>query len=210
MKKQLIMLVLALSSAVWAGDLEDGKAVNQGNADAQYELGIKRSARGCDSERACGTLKRGSLNMDQTVHALNPWLIAGAMESAVAGLLHVGCIVFGASWYRLLGAGEDMARMVEAGRLQPHLITLVVALILFGWATYALAGAGQLLPLLLPAIRWVILAITLVYLLRGIAGFFINTSNYGRSHAFWWWSSSICLAIGAMHAVGLWQVWHRL
>lgn len=148
------------------------------------------------------------LNMDQTAHTLNPWLMAGMVASAVAGLLHVGCIVFGASWYRFLGAGEDMARMAEEGRLQPHLITLAVALILFGWATYALAGAGQ--HLRLPLIRWVVLAITLVYLLRGIAGFLINIPSSGRSQAFWWWSSSICLAIGALHAVGLRQVWHRL
>jgi len=146
--------------------------------------------------------------MDQTVHTLNPWLMAGMVASAVAALLHLGCIAFGASWYRFLGTGEDMARMVEAGRLQPHLITLAVALVLFGWAAYALAGAGRPLPL--PAIRWVILAITLVYLLRGVAGFFINVPSSGRSQAFWWWSSSICLAIGTLHAVGLRQVWYRL
>lgn len=143
-----------------------------------------------------------------TVHTLNLWLMIGMVASAAAGLLHLGCIVFGASWYRFLGAGEDMARMVEEGRLLPHLITLGVALILFGWAVYALAGAGRPLPL--PGIRWAILAITAAYLLRGAAGFFIDAPGSGRSQAFWWWSSSICLAIGVLHAVGLMQVWHRL
>lgn len=146
--------------------------------------------------------------MDQTVHRLNPWLMASTVANAVAGLLHLGCIAFGASWYRILGAGEDMARMAEAGRWEPHLITLAIALVLFGWAAYVWAGAGQSLPF--PAIRWIVLAVTLIYLLRGVAGFLVNAPNSGRSQAFWWWSSSICLVIGTLHAVGLRQVWHRL
>ncbi|WP_010103731.1 hypothetical protein [Verminephrobacter aporrectodeae] len=146
--------------------------------------------------------------MNQTIHTLNPWLLAGMVSSMIAGLLHLGCVAFGASWYRFLGAGEDMARMVEAGRLLPHVITLAVALILFGWAAYALAAAGQPLPL--PRIRWVVLAITAIYFLRGGAGFLIDAPQSGRSQAFWWWSSSICLAIGALHAIGLRQVWHLL
>lgn len=146
--------------------------------------------------------------MTQSIQALNPWLVAAAAASALAGLLHLGCIIFGASWYRFLGAGEDMARMAEAGRLLPHLITLAVALVLFLWAAYSMAAAGQAWPL--PAVRWAMLAITAVYLLRGLAGFLIDESQSGRSQAFWWWSSSICLAIAALHAIGLRQVWYRL
>ena len=146
--------------------------------------------------------------MDQSVQTLNPWLMAGMLASALAGILHIGCIAFGASWYRFMGAGEDMVRMVEAGRLLPHAITLAVALVLFCWAAYAMAAAGQLLPL--PLIRWAIWVITAIYILRGVAGFLINAPESGRSQAFWWWSSAICLTIGAMHAIGLRQVWHRL
>ena len=29
--------------------------------------------------------------------------------------VHVGCIVFGAPWYRFFGAGEKMAQMADAG-----------------------------------------------------------------------------------------------
>jgi hypothetical protein len=148
--------------------------------------------------------------MDQIAQTLNPWLVAGMVASAAAGLLHLGCIAFGISWYRFVGAGEDMEQMVEAGRLLPHIITLVIALVLFVWAAYALAAAGLPLPLPLPLMRWVMLAITAIYCLRGVAGFFINAPQSGRSQAFWWWSSSICLAIGVVHAVGLRQVWHRL
>ena len=135
--------------------------------------------------------------MNQTVPILNPWMLAAAVASALAGLLHVGCVVFGASWYRFVGAGQPMVQMVEAGRLFPHLVTLAIALVLFGWGMYALVGAGW--PLSLAS----------VYLLRGIVGFFIEPSP-GRSQIFWWWSSVICVAIGGIHVIGLGQVWHRL
>ncbi len=145
--------------------------------------------------------------MNTSVSMLNQWLLTAALASVLAGLLHLGCIVFGASWYRFVGAGQPMVQMVEAGHLLPHLVTLAIALVLFGWGMYALVGAGW--PLNLPWTRWIIFAIASVYLLRGIVGFFIEPSP-GRSQIFWWWSSVICVAIGGIHVIGLRQVWHRL
>jgi len=40
----------------------------------------------------------------------NTFLMIGAALSGLAALLHVGCILFGAPWYRFFGAGEKMAR----------------------------------------------------------------------------------------------------
>ncbi|MGB4860371.1 MAG: hypothetical protein WBP11_13735 [Dokdonella sp.] len=45
----------------------------------------------------------------------NHYLIAGGILSAIAALIHLGCIVFGAPWYRFFGAGERMAQMASAG-----------------------------------------------------------------------------------------------
>ena len=53
-------------------------------------------------------------------HRYNEALIAGAVLSALAPLLQVGCIVYGAPWYRFFGAGENMARMAEAGHWRLH------------------------------------------------------------------------------------------
>ena len=145
--------------------------------------------------------------MNQTVPILNPWMLAAAVASALAGLLHVGCVVFGASWYRFVGAGQPMVQMVEAGRLFPHLVTLAIALVLFGWGIST--PRPRTSSRKRPWARWVILAIASVYLLRGIVGFFIEPSS-GRSQIFWWWSSVICFAIGGIHVIGLRQVWHRL
>jgi len=146
--------------------------------------------------------------MNTTTEHINCWMMAGALGSGVSAILHLAVIAFGAPWYRFAGAGETMVQMVEAGRTLPHFITLMISLVLFGWAAYAMAGAGWTLPL--PGARWVLLLITTIYLVRGIGGFFINAQASGRSQAFWLWSSSVCLLIGTVHAVGLRQVWQRL
>jgi len=73
----------------------------------------------------------------------SPYLIVGAALSAIAALLHLGCIAFGAPWYRFLGAGERMAQMASAGRLYPTVVTLAIAFVLLVWSLYALSGRGS-------------------------------------------------------------------
>ena len=54
------------------------------------------------------------------------------------------------------------------------------------------------------------LAITGIYLLRGIAGLVHAIAAPGeRGVAFWCWSSAICLGIGALHLIGTQQVWSQ-
>ncbi|MCK9540321.1 hypothetical protein [Dokdonella sp.] len=138
----------------------------------------------------------------------NRFLIIGAACSAAAALLHLGCIVFGAPWYRFLGAGENMAKMAAAGHWYPTAATLVIATILLAWSLYALSSAGAIRRL--PFVRLVLSAITGIYLLRGVA--FVPLMPYfpGNSTLFWLISSGICLMFGAVHFIGLRQVWPRL
>ena len=138
----------------------------------------------------------------------NRALIVAAGCSFSAALVHLGCIWFGPSWYRALGAGEPMAQMAAAGHWYPTTIALAIAAVLAIWGAYALSGAG-VLPRL-PLLRFVLCAIAAVYLLRGLAFVPIQIGMPGRSTAFWLWSSGICLAIGAVHVVGLRQAWSRL
>ena len=138
----------------------------------------------------------------------NPALIAVGALSALAAFAHLGCIVFGAPWYRALGAGEGIARAAEAGDPTPALITLPIAAVLALWSLYALSGAG--LVRRLPLLRTALCAITAVYLLRGLALPPVMAAFPGRSAAFWWWSSGICLGIGLVHLVGLIRAWPRL
>jgi hypothetical protein len=139
---------------------------------------------------------------------INPLLIVGAALSAIAALLHVGCIVFGAAWYRFFGAGERMAQLAEAGDRRPAVVTAGIVVVLSVWALYALSGAGAIQRL--PLLRIALCAITTVYLLRGLVGLSYAAFGAGSDAAFWWWSSAICLAFGIVHAAGLMQVWPRL
>jgi hypothetical protein len=139
----------------------------------------------------------------------NAYLLTGASLSATAALLHLGCIAFGPSWYRFFGAGERMAQLAAAGDIFPTLVTAGIATVLALWSLYALSGAGMILRL--PLLRTGLCVITGIYLLRGIAGFWLAAMAPGeRSVAFWCWSSVICLAIGALYLVGTRQAWAAL
>lgn len=137
------------------------------------------------------------------------WLLAAASLSALASIAHLAVIAGGPAWYRAFGAGEGMARMAASGSMYPMVITLAIAAVLATWALYALSGAG-VLPVL-PFLRTVLVLVTGVYLLRGFAGFLLAAVAPGQNGvAFWLWSSAICLAIGGVHAAGLWKRWPAL
>ncbi|APP78393.1 hypothetical protein [Xanthomonas hortorum] len=138
----------------------------------------------------------------------NPFLLVAGGLNALAALLHLGCIAAGPAGYRLLGAGDGMAQMASAGHWYPTVVTLIIVSILLVWALYALSGAG--LVRRLPLLRWVLLAITGVYLLRGLFFAPLMAHFPGNSMTFWYASSAICLAFGIVHAVGLRQSWSRL
>jgi hypothetical protein len=142
------------------------------------------------------------------VHTINPFLTAGAALSASAALVHLGCIAFGAPWYRFLGAGEHMAQMASDGHWYPTVATLVIATMLSVWSLFALSGAGVIRKL--PLLRLALVGITGIYLLRALAFPALIPYFPGNSMSFWLWSSAICFLFGAVHFIGLRQVWARL
>ena len=132
---------------------------------------------------------------------MNYYLVVAGCLSSIAALIHAGCIVFGAPWYRFFGAGEQMARMAEQGMIKPTMITLFIVIVLSIWSLYAFSAAGVLLRL--PYLRPVLILITAIYVMRGIVGFYFVTNPLGRSPEFWVWSSMVCLAIGLVHLIGM-------
>ena len=141
--------------------------------------------------------------------ALNPWLIAGGWMSLAAAAAHIACIFGGPDWYRFFGAGEPIARAAERGSWVPALITLVIASILAIWAAYAFAGAGLIRRL--PLMRSALVAISAVYLARGLVIFY--PPLLGRSDLTWTfmlWSSLIVMAMGIVYAIGTWRAWPTL
>ena len=138
----------------------------------------------------------------------NSVLILAAGLSGVAAFLHLACIYFGGPWYRIMGAGEQMARLAESGSSYPAVVTLFIACVLFVWALYALSGAGVIRRL--PLLRPILGTITAVYLIRGFAFLPLMSAIPGRSLHFWLWSSAICAVFGVVLAIGLWQSWGGL
>jgi hypothetical protein len=139
---------------------------------------------------------------------MNVFLILAGALSAIAAILHLACIYFGAPWYRFLGAGEQMAVLAEKGSIQPALITSGIVIVLSIFSLYAFSAAGVIFRL--PLMRLALIAITFIYLARGLAGFFLISSPMGRSPEFWLWSSVICLSFGIVHLVGLKLQWASL
>jgi len=136
----------------------------------------------------------------------NPWLVAGGWMSLVAAVAHVACIIGGPDWYRFFGAGEPIAQAAERGSWVPALLTLGIATILAVWAAYAFAGAGLIRRL--PLMRSALVAISAVYLARGLIILYPPLFNRSDlSAAFMLWSSLIVLVIGVAYAVGTWRAW---
>ena len=138
----------------------------------------------------------------------NKFLIAAAICSGVAALLHLGCIIFGGEWYRFFGAGEQMANMSEAGHIYPTIVTSVIVTLLTIWSLYALSGAGVILRL--PFLRFALCIIAAIYLLRGIAFIPLMPMFPGNSLTFWLVSSTTCFVFGLFYALGIRQSWAYL
>ncbi len=62
---------------------------------------------------------------------MNYYLIVTGCLIATAALIHVGCLIFGAPWYRSFGTGEQMAVIAEQGLIKPSIITSCIVLLLF-------------------------------------------------------------------------------
>ncbi len=144
-----------------------------------------------------------------TANQRNPFLVVGGWLSLAASVVHLATIVGGPDWYRFFGAGEPIARAAERGSWVPAIMAFTIATILAIWAAYAFAGAGLIRRL--PLMRTALVAISAVYLARGLMLFY--PPALGRndlSPTFVIWSSSIVLALGIAYAVGTWRAWPTL
>ncbi|MEH6481055.1 MULTISPECIES: hypothetical protein [Pseudoalteromonas] len=140
----------------------------------------------------------------------NNTLFTAGILSFIASLLHVACVFGGPDWYRLLGAGEQMAQMAEQGSMYPTYVTLAISVIIAIWGFYALSGAGAILKL--PFLKTALVLITAVYLIRGIAGLiipFLTSSEivHQNSIQFWIISSIICCIYGSFYLFGTLKLW---
>ncbi len=138
----------------------------------------------------------------------NVYLLIGAVLSFVASILHILIIIGGPGWYRFFGAGEKFASAAAAGEIYPHVVTVCIAALLASWGVYALSGAGIVREL--PFLKQILIVITTVYLMRGLAFIPLLMISHTYSIGFLIWNSVICLIYGVFHLVGLAQVWAEL
>ena len=138
----------------------------------------------------------------------NAWLVVAGSMSALASLIHVGCIAAGPSWYRIFGAPEPLIRAVENGNPTLHWITAGIAFILAIWSAYAFSGAGLIRRL--PLVRTALVAITTIYLARGLLIVPVAAQLSFEEAPGEYWSSAIVLLYGIVHAVGTWRAWPQL
>ncbi len=134
-------------------------------------------------------------------------LIFAAMSTAVAAMLHFFCILFGAPAFRLLGAGEAIAKMAEHGHWYPPLIAFVIGMLLSSWTAYALSGAGVTPKL--PQTPYVLFIIAIILLIRAISFPLLKSAFPENSETFWFFSSAICLVIGLAFLVGAIGLWWK-
>jgi len=149
-----------------------------------------------------------SLGKRKMIATQNLTLVLAGVCSFIAALAHLACIVGGPTWYLAMGAGQRMAELAARDHWYPAVVTTAIASVLSVWGLYALSGAGTIRPL--PLLKLALCAITAVYLVRGLFFFLLKPYFPGNSPAFWYWSSGICLVIGLLHLVGLYQMWSRL
>ncbi len=142
------------------------------------------------------------------MNAGTPWLVAGGVLSLAASLLHLAIIAGGPDWYRFFGAGEQMARMAERGNWRAAAITVGIAAILALWAAYAFSGAQVISRL--PLLRTALVAITAIYMMRGLVLLHALVFMPKALTPFLIWSSLIVLVYGIVYAIGTWRAWPAL
>lgn len=120
--------------------------------------------------------------------------------------MHLAVIYVGADWYRLFGAGEELAVMAEQGSWVPTIVTAMIAGVLFVWALFAFSGAGLMRRL--PMLRLGLVVISGIYLVRGIGPFLAMPFMPHFVSTFWVSSSLVCTLYGLAYAVGTYKAWH--
>jgi putative oxidoreductase len=135
---------------------------------------------------------------------MNYYLIVAGSISMIAALLHILIIFKGSTWYAFFHAGDKMVSLSKQGSIYPDFVTLMIAMVLFTWGLYAFSGAQFMARL--PFLKPVLIIITSIYLLRGLAIIPLYFFFPEKADAFMFWSSVICLMIGLFYLLGIYKM----
>jgi len=135
---------------------------------------------------------------------MNLYLVFAGIMSFCAAILHLMIIYKGTQWYDFFHAGEHFVQLSKQGSFVPAIVTLIIALVLFMWSLYAFSGA-QLIGKL-PFLKPILIAITFIYTMRGLAIIPLSIFYPEKSDPFMVWSSVICLIIGLFYFIGMYRM----
>jgi len=126
-------------------------------------------------------------------------LILGSVASFLIAVLHLA-LVFKPQWYHYFGA-DKLVELHEQGSPFTVLVTFGLAIIFAAWGAYALSGAGVIRQL--PLLRIVLIAIGIIFILRGLMLpseiFKVLQSGYPFRFVVF---STVSLVIGLLYLVG--------
>jgi hypothetical protein len=132
----------------------------------------------------------------------NRSLIAGGVMSALISLLHV-CLALFPTLYSFIGPNQSaITEMAAQGSSITTSVSVALAFLFAIWALYAFSGAGVIRRL--PLLRFALVAICVIYLLRALfllseIGMVINQGYPFRFVVF----STISLLAGLLYLFGI-------
>lgn len=132
----------------------------------------------------------------------NQYLIAGGVMSALISLLHIILAVY-PSLYKYIGLDQSaLTQMAEQGSSITTIVSLALALLFAIWAIYAFSGSGLIRPL--PLLRFALIAISVIYILRALflpseINMVLNQGYPSRFIVF----STISLIAGLLYLLGI-------
>jgi hypothetical protein len=133
---------------------------------------------------------------------LNQYLIAGGVMSALISLLHIILAIY-PSLYRYIGPDQSaLTEMAEQGSSITTMVSVALAILFAIWAIYAFSGSGLIRPL--PLLRFALIAISVIYILRALflpseINMVLNQGYPFRFIVF----STISLVVGLLYLFGL-------
>ena len=131
-------------------------------------------------------------------------LLFGAYFNFIIAVAHVIGLFWAKQFFEVTGIGKEMERASAIHSSLPYISTIVVAVFFFLFGLYGFSGAGKYRKL--PFLKIGLLTIAIIYLIRGIGGFFISIPESTAMPLFEYIYSAIAAIIGLFYYLGWKQI----
>lgn len=145
------------------------------------------------------------------MNSAQKFLCAGAVSSFALALLHVGAVLVGESAARIFNAPRFVLALIQQQSLWIIPVLMVIVAIFGGFGLLAWSGAGRMRRL--PWLRTGLVAVSSIYLLRGLIIVPLLLLAMKRPGLIQWQAYLFCvvaLALGAVYLRGTVGCWRTL